>query len=255
MTRTSLTRTLRRIYGLVALVILVSLFARFADVIPGVPQSAISISNKLYDVLRDMSLLIATAGVAYLTSVFQKRSNFVQCLEDSWRGIVATKSALFTFCEKPFPTTEDYLAAFCRLSETIDNMRIVYKNVGETRDLIGYYPYAPLHDMRRALQSIDPRQRQNIPAEERALVRDAILQSFYALRENYLEELDLQQPAHPLLISGGRRRKSPGATSAAKSQQEKQRRKQDGAAKAGERPDVDRLLERLYVEEMGKPRV
>ncbi len=36
-------------------------------------------------------------------------------------------------------------------------MRSVYQNVGETNDLIGLYPYAPLHDMRRALQTLDPR--------------------------------------------------------------------------------------------------
>ena len=29
-------------------------------------------------------------------------------------------------------------------------------------------------------------------------MRDAILQSFYALRENFLEELDLEEPSHPL---------------------------------------------------------
>jgi len=38
-------------------------------------------------------------------------------------------------------------------------------------------------------------------AETRALVRDAILQSFYALRETFLEELALEEPNHSLLIS------------------------------------------------------
>ncbi len=42
-------------------------------------------------------------------------------------------------------------------------------------------------------------------------MREAILQSFYALRETMLEELDLDEPAHPLLISGGRRLKVSGA--------------------------------------------
>ena len=55
--------------------------------------------------------------------------------------------------------------------------------------MIGLYPFAPLHDMRRALQSLDPRKRADISPEQRKLVRDAILQSFYALRENFLIEL------------------------------------------------------------------
>ncbi len=66
-----------------------------------------------------------------------------------------TKAALYAYCEKTYPTADDYIAAYCRISETLDNMRIVYSNVGETDELIGLYPYAPLHDMRRALQTID----------------------------------------------------------------------------------------------------
>ena len=60
--------------------------------------------------------------------------------------------------------------------------------------------------MRRALQTLDPRKnpqarRRRACATWRAT---AILQSFYALRETFLEELDLEEPDHPLLISGGR---------------------------------------------------
>ena len=98
--------------------------------------------------------------------------------------------------------------------------------------------------MRRALQSIDPRDRQTIGDEERKLVRDAILQSFYALRENFLEELDLREPAHPLLISAGRRAKMPGTTRSARALQEYQRTHND--SKGNERPEIDALLARLY---------
>src|SRR4029078_13727467 len=85
----------------------------------------------------------------------------------------------------------------------IDNMRSVYQNVGETGDMIGLYAFAPLHDMRRALQTIDPRKSINAEtdAEQRNLARDCILQSFYALRETFLEELDLEEPDRPLLTS------------------------------------------------------
>ena len=249
MTRSSLNRTLWRIYTAAVLVVFLSLFARFAADIPGIPPAIVATAGKLYDVLRDMSLLIATAGVAYITNIFQKRSKFVESLEEEWRGIVKTKSALYAFCEKPYASADDYLAAFCKISETIDNMRIVYRNAGETKSEIGLYPYAPLHDMRRVLQSIDPRDRNSVPPEERRIGRDAILQSFYALRENFLEELDLEQPQHPLLISGGRRLKAPGAAHGARRHQEKQRQRQSGV-KAGT-SDVDALLARLYAAEQG----
>ena len=128
----------------------------------------------VYEYLRDMSLLIATGGVAYITNVFQKRHGFVEALKEEWRDIIATKSALFAYTQIEQPTTEQYIATFCKLSETIDNMRSVYQNVGETGDLIGLYPFAPLHDMRRALQTLDPRKSINAEpdAEQRNLVRD-----------------------------------------------------------------------------------
>jgi hypothetical protein len=119
-------------------------------------------------------------------------------------------------------------------------MRIVYRNVGETNDLVGLYPYAPLHDMRRALQTLDPGKSQNLTPEARKLARDAILQSFYALRENFLEELDLEAPSHPLLISGGRRLKKPGQTRGADARQARQRKRQD--RETPPRPDIDAML-------------
>jgi len=250
MTRSSLNRTLRRAYFWLGLVLVLSLTAKFADHIPGVQGTPIeAIAKGVYDYLKDMALVFVTVVAAYLANVFQKRSNFVESLEEEWRGIVRTKSVLYTYCEKQYASTDDYLAAFCRISETIDNMRIVYANAGETSTLIGLYPYAPLHDMRRALQSIDPRKRATIPAEERRVVRDAVLQSFYALRETMLEELDLDEPAHPLLISGGRRLKQSGATTKAKDRQNAQKARQDKLS--APRPEVDALLAKLYALENG----
>jgi hypothetical protein len=245
MTRASLNRTLRRAYFWLTVVLVVSLVSKFADRIPyvaGTPLEAAAVD--LYEYMKDMALVFVTVVAAYLANVFQKRSKFVESLEEEWRGIVRTKSALYTYCEKPYVSTDDYLAAFCRISETIDNMRIVYANAGETSNLVGLYPYAPLHDMRRALQSIDPRKRADIPAEDKKLAREAILQSFYALRETMLEELDLDEPTHPLLIAGGRRLKQPGATRGARARQERQRARRDQLP--APKPEIDAFLTQLY---------
>ena len=122
-----------------------------------------------------------------------------------------------------------------------------YQNVGETADLIGIYPYAPLHDMRRALQTLDPRKAPNADAEARNLARDAILQSFYALRETFLEELDLEEPDHPLLISGGRRSKTSGATRVGRRAQERQQARQDRVPSPD--PRIDAMLAELNAKE------
>jgi hypothetical protein len=243
MTRASVDRTLARLYWLLGLVLLLLLASKFANDVPGLPPFAVSAANNVYDFMRDMSLLIATGGVAYISNVYQKRSNFVESLEEEWRNIVRTKSVLLATCEKPYLATDDYLAAYYRISETIDTMRIVYRNAGETDELIGLYPYAPLHDMRRALKTLDPRAGDTIPAEQKMLVRDAILQAFDALRETFLEELDLEEPQHPLLVAGSRRLKTPGAARHARVIEGDQRKRLD--RQPAPRPDITAFLNEL----------
>jgi hypothetical protein len=239
---------LRRVYVLLAIVLGISLLAKVADHIPGLAGTgAERLLKDAYEFLRDMSLLIATGGVAYIANVYQKRQSFIEALKEEWRDIIAAKSAVFTYTQIERPTLEQYLAAFFKLSETIDNMRSVYRNVGETPDRIGLYPYAPLHDMRRALQTLDPRDNPNADLEARTLVRDAILQSFYALRETFLEELDLEEPDHPLLITGGRRAKTSGATEAAVAALKRQRARQDRTPSPD--PRIDALLDGLRTRE------
>jgi hypothetical protein len=249
MTRSTLKATMRRVYALLGSVLAICLLAKFVDHIPALRGSGLeALLKDAYEFLRDMSLLIATGGVAYITNIYQKRSSFVDALKQEWRDIIAAKSALFTYTQLERPTLEHYLETFCTLSETIDNMRSVYQNVGETDDLVGLYPYAPLHDMRRALQTLDPRKTPQVAdSETRVLVRDAILQSFYALRETFLEELDPEAPDHPLLISGGRRAKQSGSTGAARRRQERQRWRQDRLTSPD--PRIDQLLADLMQKE------
>jgi hypothetical protein len=248
MTRSTLKHTLRRMYAVLAVVLAISLLAKFVDHIAALRGTGLeAILKDAYEYLRDMSLLIATGGVAYITNVFQKRHSFIEALKEEWRDIIATKSSLFAYTQLPRPTLEQYLKTFCKVSETIDNMRSVYQNVGETRTLVGLYPFAPLHDMRRALQTLDPRKNPDASADQRGLVRDAILQSFYALRETFLEELDLEEPDRPLLISGGRRSKVSGAARQSRRAQDRQRELQDRTASPD--PRIDTLLEELFKKE------
>ncbi|MGI9387112.1 MAG: hypothetical protein ACR2OX_06750 [Methyloligellaceae bacterium] len=202
MTRKKLQQTLVTLTAAVGVILVLAAVARLS----GSPQF-----KAVYDFIHDMSLLIATVAAAYLASVFQRRQNFLQSLREQWRDIVTTKSALIAFCDNPVPTSLDYLQTRAQLSCTIDHMRIVYANVGETEDLIGRYPFEPLHDMRKALERLDTRQGQPLGLHDRAVVRDAIWEAFNTLREHFLDEFDLEEPTRPILTPGSRRTKRPGA--------------------------------------------
>lgn len=254
MTRASLNRRLRLIYVLCASVLAIALFARLAEHVPGLEDArTVEIAKLVYAYMRDMALVFVTMVAAYLANVFQMRTKFVASLEEEWRAMVKTKSKLVTFCERNDTTLDDYLRAYARMSATLDNMRIVYRNVGETDDLIGLYPYSPLHDMRRALETLDPRAGTTVAAEQRRLACEAIRESFSALRETFLEELDLEEPTHGQLVSGARRIKRSGATRRALWRQRRQLRELKRRGKGSDEEDaVAGLLAEAYAREKAR---
>lgn len=248
MTRQHINTTLRFVYWALGLVLAVALVAKLATHIPAITNTWLdALAKDVYLYLKEMAPVFIAVVAVYLTSVFRKRANFVESLEEEWRNIVRTKAALWSYFEKPYPTSDDYIATFAKLSETIDTMRIVYRNVGETREVIGLYPYEPLHDMRRVLQAMDPRVKSSFSDAERRRAQDCVTQAFLGLRENFLEELELNEPGHPLLVPGGRRLKVSGATKRADKKRAKQQERHNRNAVPN--PEIDAYLGGLLARE------
>lgn len=175
----------------------------------------------LYEVIRDTSLLIVTVVAAYVAYIYQKRTTFLQNLREQWYEIVSAKAELIYYCHLEQPTVEDYLIAARELSECIDKMRIVYANVGETDQMVGLYPYAPLHHMRVTMEALDPRK--GTPSTlQRFEARGEIWDAFNAIREHFLDEFDIEEPSRPILIYRMKRMKREGATSEALERKERQ---------------------------------
>ncbi len=185
--------------------------------------SGIGWALNFYEFLRDTSLLIVTVIAAYMAHIYQKRSTFLQNLREQWHDIVSTKGELLYYAHLDKPTLEDYLMAARQLSECIDNMRIVYSNVGETGECVGLYPYAPLHHMRVVMESLDPR-KGTPTTEERYEARGKFWDAFLAIREHFLDEFDIEEPTKPILIFEMKRRKRDGATTAALARLDRQRK-------------------------------
>jgi hypothetical protein len=248
MTRHHVNRTLRVVFWSLGLVLAVAFVAKLGPYLIDISGTRFEpMAKDLYLYLKEMAPVFITVVAVYLASIFRKRSNFTESLEEEWRNIVRTKAALYAYFEKPYPTSDDYVAVNARLSETIDTMRIVYRNVGETKDLIGFYPYEALHDMRRVLKDMDPRTKSGFTALERKRAQDCVEQLFSALRENFLDELDLQEPGHPLLAVGARRMKQRGGTKSAKKKAEKQKARQNSQPSA--KPELDAYLGGLHAAE------
>jgi hypothetical protein len=176
-----------------------------------------------YDFIRDTSLLIVTVIAAFMAHVYQKRTTFLQNLREQWKEIVETKAALIYYCHLDDNKLENYLIASRKLSETIDNMRIVYRNVGETSEFVGLYPYSPLHYMHRVMGTLDPRIGTPTP-DDKFKARGEIWDAFNALREHFVEEFDIEEPTRPVLIASMKRKKRDGAAPYALAMAEAQRK-------------------------------
>ena len=110
-------------FALLATVLVLALVTRLAEHIPGIAGGPFErLAKDVYEYLKDMALIFVTVVAAYLASVFQKRHNFIEALREEWHDIIKAKSALFAYTQIEKPTQRDYVAAFCAISETIDNM-------------------------------------------------------------------------------------------------------------------------------------
>ncbi len=230
MTRASLNRTLRRAYVVLRLVLVISLASKFADRIPGIAGTPIETAraNDLYE-LPARTWRWCSSPWWRPTSPTCSRS--ARTSSRAWRRSGAASCARN-------PRSSTYLREAVRLDRRLPG-RVLPHQRGHRqhahrlwqrgRDRRSRRPLsiraAARHAPRAAVHRSE--ERSDISAEEKKLARDAILQSFYALRENMLEELDLDEPAHPLLISGGRRHQAAGGDAERGPGQDRQRKRQD----------------------------
>jgi hypothetical protein len=212
-----------RILGLVLTGLMALILVALAAKLSGVEWAL-----NLYEFIRDTSLLIVSVIAAYLTYVYQRRTSFLLSLREQWREIVQAKASLIYYCHLPDPTLDDYLIAARQLSECIDNMRIVYANVGETDELVGLYPYSPLHHMRIVMEKLDPRV--GTPTtEQKYAARGEIWDAFNAVREHFLDEFDIEEPSRPILLHRMKRKKRDGAASYALKWRDRQLKTLEGS--------------------------
>ena len=98
----------------------------------------------LFQTFRDFILLLVAIPATLLADYFQKRNQFESALRILWSNVLdAFSEAQQYTCRKE--TTEDqYRAILVKLSKSIDEMRSVYKNLGENKTNIGFYPFETL---------------------------------------------------------------------------------------------------------------
>jgi hypothetical protein len=186
MTKVMLVRRLVAVALVIVALVTAAILGRLFGGVPG---------RALYDIIVDFTELQVALIAVYLAYVFQQRAFFVQMLRGLWSQIIVAKNEIIRYSHDPVVTQEKYARAFGAISEAIDEMRGVYRNVGESPDRLGLYPYEPLHDMLRALNELgfsEP------TGQARADCRARVIRAWNALRYDFRREFRPPEPTHPI---------------------------------------------------------
>jgi hypothetical protein len=160
-----------------------------------------------YGLIKDLAPLILGLLAVLLTSWYQQRMAFLTALRAWWSHLLRARTSMLAYLATASRSEEAYNQAYGEISRATDEVRTVYRNVGEDDQYIGYYPYEPVNDMRKAFEA-----GANDGGEDAKLrASGEIWDAWKALRWSFLNEFDAPEPTRPIVQFGHRdnRRRGP----------------------------------------------
>lgn len=243
MTRKRLSKTLTMVLLAVCSYALLAIVFRFGvadavvfglctdfSAIAGFPGSCPASSKALYEPMKDLIPIVIGLAGAFVADTLQRRGQFIVALRDLWYEMVKAKGKMMGYVRANGAHPEAYVEAWTAQSNVIDMVRGVYRNVGETRHVVGFRPFEPLLSMLECFEKVDPARSGGAKANAAAIGAE-IEESWNALREVFLEEFRLLEPEQSILVPHARRLKQPGAASHAEAEKRRQADRQGRAAK------------------------
>ncbi len=149
----------------------------------------------IYDTFTDMIPLIFAVPLGYLGFCFQRRNNFVKSLKDLWQNMIFALNETIKYTYKEETTSEEYEYTLIELSKVIDELRGVYKNIGETKTSNGLYPFEPIKSIRKEIEELGYGK---MEYEKSKIVRKIIIGNWKLIRTKFLHEFDRYEPTKPV---------------------------------------------------------
>ncbi|TGD96903.1 hypothetical protein [Methylobacterium nonmethylotrophicum] len=153
------------------------------------------LSGEIYVFMKEFSSMLIAAAAAYLAYCFSRRQIFIASLRELWKMSVEAKGKLLQYTHLQSPTQKDFGEAYTAISSTIDNMRSVYRNVKESDERVGLFPFEALHDMRKSLERIGFI---NVTWAIRKNERQNIIQAWNSFRFVFLKEFQAPEPTYSI---------------------------------------------------------
>ncbi len=182
MTRKGLRKVISATIGLYSLAFIAGLLIYYSD----------KTDKKInYQIFKDLIPLIIAIPAAYLGFCFQRRSSFLQALRQLWTNLITSVNAAIQYTHLSESTEKQFAETLVVLSKSIDEVRGVYKNLGESDTEIGLYPFECLKEIHKLVSRLGYGK---IDTEKSTESRKQIRHCWGDLRKSFLTEFDRSEP-------------------------------------------------------------
>jgi len=183
MTRKQLRRTIFAVIAFYAFALLAAVIVYYSD------QS--EKKTDYYQIIKDIMPLIIAIPAAYLGFCFQRRSSFLQALRQVWNNLIASINSAIQYTHQTQTTDKQFGETLVTISKSIDEVRGVYKNLKETKDDIGLYPFECLKEIHKIVSRLGYG---TLDASKTTEARKHIKHNWGNLRRSFLSEFDRSEP-------------------------------------------------------------
>ena len=144
-----------------------------------------------YETFKDLIPFILAIPAAYLGYSFQQRASYLESLRALWSKLVQAVNNAIQYTYLDDPSQEEFGKILTDLSIVIDELRGVYKNIGERTGYIGLYPYEPIKGIHKAISQLSYGK---LDEGKRITARKTIVGHWKSMRGNFLDEFDRAEP-------------------------------------------------------------
>jgi hypothetical protein len=183
MTRKQLRRTLFAVISFYACTLIASVIIYYSD--------HSEKKSDYYQIIKDLMPLIITIPAAYLGFCFQRRSSFLQALRQVWSNLVLAVNSAIQYTHQTDATVKVFGDTLVIISKSIDEVRGVYKNLNETKDDIGLYPFECLKEIHKIVSLLGYG---SLDVKKTTEARKHIRHNWGDLRKSFLSEFDRSEP-------------------------------------------------------------
>jgi hypothetical protein len=146
----------------------------------------------IYGTYKDMIPFLIAIPAAWLGYSLQRRASYLAQLRSLWSSLVNAVQIALEYTYLADPKNESYRQVLHCLSCTIDEVRGVFMNLGESEKERGLYPFEPIKDIYYIIRNLDCNNKTS--EQERENVRKKINALWGEVRKELLKEFDREIP-------------------------------------------------------------